>query len=115
MCGIAGVLLRDSGAIVNAAEITAMCDVITHRGPDDQGVYVSGSVGLGMRRLSIIDLAGGHQPMQTEDGRLPSSSTVKSTTIATFGAVSRKKAIDSEHRATPKPSFTRMPNGGRRV
>src|SRR5688572_9823430 len=70
MCGIAGVLYRDPAAIVDVRQITAMCDVLTHRGPDDQGVYVSGSVGLGMRRLSIIDLAGGHQPMQTQDGRL---------------------------------------------
>ncbi len=70
MCGIAGVLYRDPAAIVDVSQITAMCDVLTHRGPDDQGVYVSGSVGLGMRRLSIIDLSGGHQPMQTDDGRL---------------------------------------------
>jgi asparagine synthase (glutamine-hydrolysing) len=47
-----------------------MCDVIAHRGPDDSGVFVDGPVGLGMRRLSIIDIAGGHQPMQTSDGRL---------------------------------------------
>jgi asparagine synthase (glutamine-hydrolysing) len=47
-----------------------MCDAIVHRGPDDQGQFVDGPVGLGMRRLSIIDLAGGHQPMQNEDGSL---------------------------------------------
>jgi asparagine synthase (glutamine-hydrolysing) len=44
-----------------------MCDVIRHRGPDDEGLHVSGRVGLGMRRLSIIDLAGGHQPIFNED------------------------------------------------
>jgi asparagine synthase (glutamine-hydrolysing) len=46
-----------------------MCRVIRHRGPDDQGMFVRGGVALGMRRLSIIDLAGGHQPMSGEDGK----------------------------------------------
>ena len=45
-----------------------MCQTIVHRGPDDEGIYVDGPVGLGMRRLSIIDLAGGHQPLSNEDG-----------------------------------------------
>ena len=45
-----------------------MCDAIAHRGPDDWGTFVEGGVGLGMRRLSIVDLAGGHQPMSNEDG-----------------------------------------------
>ena len=44
-----------------------MCQSIVHRGPDDEGMYVKGNVGLGMRRLSIIDLAGGHQPIHNED------------------------------------------------
>ncbi len=44
-----------------------MCQTIVHRGPDDEGIYVQGSVGLGMRRLSIIDLSGGHQPIHNED------------------------------------------------
>lgn len=70
MCGIAGVLAREAGLVVQPAQIRAMCDVIAHRGPDDEGVYTSGPVGLGMRRLSIIDLSGGHQPMRTSDGRL---------------------------------------------
>jgi Asparagine synthase (glutamine-hydrolyzing) len=42
-----------------------MCDAIRHRGPDDWGTFIEGGLGLGMRRLSIIDLAGGHQPMGT--------------------------------------------------
>jgi asparagine synthase (glutamine-hydrolysing) len=45
-----------------------MCGTIVHRGPDDEGIFVDGAVGLGMRRLSIIDVAGGHQPIQNEDG-----------------------------------------------
>lgn len=48
--------------------VDAMCQVIRHRGPDDQGIYVNGQVGLGIRRLSIIDLSTGHQPISNEDG-----------------------------------------------
>lgn len=70
MCGIAGVLHRDPHQPASTERVTAMCDVIAHRGPDDSGVFTDGPVGLGMRRLSIIDLAGGHQPMRTADGRL---------------------------------------------
>ena len=47
-----------------------MCRVITHRGPDDEGFYTDGTVGIGMRRLSIVDVAGGHQPLSNEDGTL---------------------------------------------
>ena len=44
-----------------------MADAIVHRGPDDEGFYISGQIGLGFRRLSIIDLTGGHQPLPNED------------------------------------------------
>ena len=67
MCGIAGILERD-GRPVDLAELSAMTARLAHRGPDDSGCFVSGPVGLGNRRLSIIDLAGGHQPMANEDG-----------------------------------------------
>jgi asparagine synthase (glutamine-hydrolysing) len=67
MCGIAGFI--DSEYSQENAEqlIDAMCKIIRHRGPDDQGTWVGGGVALGMRRLSIIDLAGGHQPIFNED------------------------------------------------
>jgi asparagine synthase (glutamine-hydrolysing) len=71
MCGIAGFvdqrkrLASEEAAVV----LDRMCRVITHRGPDDQGTMLTGDgVGLGMRRLSIIDLSGGHQPISNEDG-----------------------------------------------
>jgi asparagine synthase (glutamine-hydrolysing) len=64
MCGIAGI--AGPGAVAEA-ELTRMCDAIRHRGPDDSGTFVEGGIGLGMRRLSIIDLAGGHQPLANED------------------------------------------------
>ncbi len=68
MCGIAGIIHRDREHAVSPATVRAMCDAMRHRGPDDEGVFVSGRVGLGMRRLSIIDLPGGHQPIFNEDG-----------------------------------------------
>lgn len=68
MCGIAGWYARGSAAVPRHV-ISAQCDTILHRGPDDQGILIDGDFGFGMRRLSIIDIAGGHQPMQTPDGR----------------------------------------------
>jgi asparagine synthase (glutamine-hydrolysing) len=68
MCGIVGKFLFDRHGVVGTGEIQRMCDTIVHRGPDDEGVFACGPIGVGMRRLSIIDLAGGHQPMRTDDG-----------------------------------------------
>ena len=67
MCGICG---RISPRRVTRDEVLAMTDILRHRGPDDQGLYIDGMVGLGHRRLSIIDLGGGHQPLSNEDGSL---------------------------------------------
>ena len=67
MCGIAGIIKFDRDARVNSDTIRQMCTVMSHRGPDDDGFYVSGQVGIGMRRLSIVDLARGHQPISNED------------------------------------------------
>ena len=66
MCGIAGYFLR--GGEAQLATVRAMCDQIRHRGPDDEGFHVDGSCAIGMRRLSIIDLSTGHQPISNEDG-----------------------------------------------
>ncbi|MGC2639254.1 MAG: asparagine synthase (glutamine-hydrolyzing) [Acidobacteriaceae bacterium] len=68
MCGICGKLSLDRDLTVPPALIRAMADTIRHRGPDDEGYYVSGPIGLGFRRLSIIDLHTGHQPISNEDG-----------------------------------------------
>lgn len=68
MCGIAGIL-RPAGATVRADEIVRLTDLIAHRGPDDAGLHLDGPVGLGHRRLSIVDLSpAGHQPMASADG-----------------------------------------------
>ena len=65
MCGIAGYVRLDQPA--ESSLVRAMCGEIRHRGPDDEGVHVDGGCGIGMRRLSIIDLSTGHQPMSNED------------------------------------------------
>jgi asparagine synthase (glutamine-hydrolysing) len=65
MCGIAGFVLRDG--VAETAVVRSMCDEIIHRGPDDSGYHVDGPCGIGMRRLSIIDLRSGHQPIANED------------------------------------------------
>ena len=66
MCGIAGIVGRD-GEVLGADQVRRMTDAIVHRGPDDEGIRAQGRIGLGMRRLSIIDLAGGRQPIYNED------------------------------------------------
>jgi asparagine synthase (glutamine-hydrolysing) len=70
MCGIAGILEFGRDTRASAAALREMCRVISHRGPDDDGFYTDSSVGIGMRRLSIVDVAGGHQPISNEDGTL---------------------------------------------
>lgn len=68
MCGICGIYNYGSGVPVEKADLKAMNDLIVHRGPDDEGYYTDRNVGLAMRRLSIIDLSTGHQPLSNEDG-----------------------------------------------
>src|SRR5277367_707810 len=70
MCGICGKFVFGANEMVSPELVRAMADTIHHRGPDDEGYYVSGSVGLGFRRLSIIDLQSGHQPLSNEDGTI---------------------------------------------
>ena len=67
MCGICGQYNFGDQAPVSRQSIERMASSIAHRGPDDEGFFISGSLGLGFRRLSIIDLAGGHQPMSDAD------------------------------------------------
>ena len=67
MCGIVGLWYKDPERRVAESDLRAMCARIVHRGPDDEGVLVDGNFGMGMRRLSIIDIAGGHQPIFNED------------------------------------------------
>ena len=72
MCGIAGFARRDTGgdAAADQALVHAMCERIRYRGPDDEGIHVQAGGAIGMRRLSIIDLVTGHQPIANENGTL---------------------------------------------
>src|SRR5687768_5773450 len=71
MCGINGIALSSrSRRTIDVEVLKRMRDVIRHRGPDDEGLFVDGRIGLGHRRLSIVDVAAGHQPMTNEDGSL---------------------------------------------
>jgi asparagine synthase (glutamine-hydrolysing) len=70
MCGICGVLNFGTHEPADPARLKRAADAMAHRGPDDEGFYLDGELGLGNRRLSIIDLPGGHQPLSNEDGTL---------------------------------------------
>jgi asparagine synthase (glutamine-hydrolysing) len=70
MCGICGVVQigGESRELVSEAQLDAMTDVMTHRGPNDRGTYAAPGIALGVRRLSIVDVEGGHQPFLNEHG-----------------------------------------------
>jgi asparagine synthase (glutamine-hydrolysing) len=70
MCGIVGIVNQDTGNQANERLVRDMAGSLAHRGPDDEGFYFNGRVALGMRRLAIIDLPGGHQPICNEDRRI---------------------------------------------
>jgi len=70
MCGIVGLYNRNGSREDLVAHLLTMCSAIVHRGPDDEGVFVDRRMGLAMRRLSIIDVGGGHQPISNEDGSI---------------------------------------------
>ena len=70
MCGIAGIYNYATDEPVARYTLRRMTDLLYHRGPDDEGIYVEGPIGLGVRRLSIIDIAGGRQPIFNEDGTI---------------------------------------------
>src|SRR5262245_47967393 len=71
MCGINGIAFSPkSERYARRDVVERMRDVLAHRGPDDAGIFIDDRVGLGHRRLSIVDVAAGHQPMTNEDGSL---------------------------------------------
>lgn len=69
MCGIAGMVMNDPTAAADQAAVQRMTDALTHRGPDSGGVWASRNAALGARRLRVLDLAAGEQPLATPDGR----------------------------------------------
>jgi asparagine synthase (glutamine-hydrolysing) len=70
MCGITGMVEFNREKAIEPAVLKNMCDSIYHRGPDDEGLYINQNVGLGFRRLSIIDLSTGHQPLSNQNDRI---------------------------------------------
>ena len=70
MCGISGIFEFDQARTVDGDVIHRMNESLRHRGPDDEGIHLERGIGLGHRRLSIIDVAGGHQPISNEDGSI---------------------------------------------
>ena len=68
VCGILGIYGSDAAAVVNPGLVQAMTDIIAHRGPESSGAFLDGNVGLGVRRLSIIDPVSDDQPISNEDG-----------------------------------------------
>ncbi len=70
MCGIAGAIDLNGRREFSASRLLAMTGAIAHRGPDDEQIHLEPGVALGARRLSIVDLAGGRQPISNEDGSI---------------------------------------------
>lgn len=70
MCGICGILFDDKSQRVDHKILSAMNQTMVHRGPDDEGIYIKGACGIAMRRLSIIDIEGGHQPLSNRNGSI---------------------------------------------
>jgi asparagine synthase (glutamine-hydrolysing) len=70
MCGICGAAWTDFGRPLRDDAVARMTARLAHRGPDDSGVYRDAHAALGFRRLSILDVAGGHQPLSNEDGSI---------------------------------------------
>src|SRR5262245_9062122 len=70
MCGICGFLASEPGRLVGSKLLERMNETLRHRGPDDGGFFVNGNIGMAMRRLAIIDVIGGRQPITNEDGTI---------------------------------------------
>jgi asparagine synthase (glutamine-hydrolysing) len=103
MCGIAGFVGRTPRDDAARPVLQRMCDAISHRGPDDAGYYVNGGVALGMRRLSIIDVSGGHQPIANEDGTVH---VVFNGEIYNYRALQDRLTRNGHHLATRSDTET---------
>ena len=72
MCGISGMVYHPDRGVVDPDRLLAMCRALTHRGPDDEGMYVTAHAGLAVRRLAVVDVRAGRQPIVVTDGYCPS-------------------------------------------
>ena len=96
MCGICGIaqIGGPKRKVVDADVLSRMTDVMTHRGPNDRGLHLAPGIALGVRRLSIVDVDGGHQPFENEDGRV---SAVQNGELYNHDEI-RRQLIDRGHR-----------------
>ena len=103
MCGICGIFHFDRSLHVELAPLKAMNQQIVHRGPDEEGSYVAGNIGLAMRRLSIIDLQTGKQPVTNENQTIWLVYNGEIYNHLELKAGWKRTVIDSEVKATQKP------------
>src|SRR3982750_2165686 len=99
MCGICGLVSLDGGSSPDPAALEAMSETMAHRGPDSEGRLVDGPVGLAVRRLSIIDLEGGDQPIANEDRRVH---VVQNGEIYNYAELRRELAGGGHRFRTPR-------------
>ena len=112
MCGIAGIVAAEPLSADDRQRLPRMRDVIAHRGPDDAGLYVDERAALGHRRLSIVDLAAGHQPLANEDGSVWIVFNGEIYNHADVRPRARERRPPSTAPApTPKPSSTPTSSG----
>ena len=104
MCGIAGIINFDSDLPILPKELERMAAVLSHRGPDDSGIYLDpqGQCGLANRRLAVIDIAGGHQPLCNEDQTLWISYNGQCYNFEQLRKELTARVIDSKHVVIPK-------------
>jgi asparagine synthase (glutamine-hydrolysing) len=98
MCGICGLATASTTETISASLLEAMCRTLIHRGPDDEGIYVDKAAALGARRLSIVDVEGGHQPLANEDGSIWAAHNGE---VYNFPEL-REELIGSGHRFTTR-------------
>ena len=107
MCGINGIAFSpSSGRHVDESKLVAMRDILHHRGPDDGGIFVDGNIGLGHRRLSIVDVAHGAQPMFNGSVPVRSCITARSIITPTIAINSNHSAINFKTAAIRKQFYT---------
>ena len=96
MCGICGIaqIGGPKRKLVDVDVLVRMTDVMTHRGPNDRGLHLAPGIALGVRRLSIVDVEGGHQPFDNEDGRV---SAIQNGELYNHDAI-RRDLSDRGHR-----------------
>ena len=105
MCGICGIYENGRPTAIDLAVLKSMADTIQHRGPDDEGFHSAPGIGLAFRRLAIIDVKGGHQPLSNEDGTI---------WIAFNGEIYNFQELNKRYLSTghtfPHPSPIRRPS-----